>query len=187
MAAASISTEGFGLGLAHHNKLTKSRNRTVVKPILKKLHSSSSDNTSLDLDRGWDEQAVRYYDQAVDDAAPSTRPSVRDVSFSRSATSLTASGPIGSDATSRRRNGNQADKFSHARSTSGASHASVTTNGSGRNGSFVHPFQQTSRCLTRESWRTTQDGRCSRMQPHVVLRPGSRDSKPRCGDLMLKT
>lgn len=61
MAAASISTEGFGQGLAHHQKLTKSRNRTVVKPILKKLHSAASDDTSLDLDRGWDEQPIHYY------------------------------------------------------------------------------------------------------------------------------
>lgn len=36
-------------------------------------------------------------------------------------------------------------KFSHARTTSGTSHISVATSGSGRNGSFIHPFQQTPR------------------------------------------
>lgn len=41
MPAASVGTEGFGQGLVHHQKLTKSRNRTVVKPILKKFHSAS--------------------------------------------------------------------------------------------------------------------------------------------------
>ncbi|EFY86658.1 hypothetical protein MAC_07256 [Metarhizium acridum CQMa 102] len=37
-------------------KISKSRSRTVVKPILKKLHSHHSDRESLDLDRGWDDQ-----------------------------------------------------------------------------------------------------------------------------------
>ncbi|KAH8174466.1 hypothetical protein LIA77_05885 [Sarocladium implicatum] len=146
MAAASISTEGFGQGLVHHQKLTKSRNRTVVKPILKKLHSATSDDTSLDLDRGWDEQPIHYYDPSAENI--SSRGSARDVSFSyagSNASSYTPSGMNGADSASRRRNANPTDKYSHARSTSGASHASITTTGSGRNGTFVHPFQQTPR------------------------------------------
>ncbi|KAL2211766.1 hypothetical protein CC79DRAFT_1317836 [Sarocladium strictum] len=140
--AASIGAEGFGQGLVHHQKLTKSRNRTVVKPILKKFHSAGSDNNSLDLDRGWEEQNIHYLDQGHEDALPSTRSAARDVSFS--STNHTASGPIAIDNSSRRRNG-LADKYSHARSTSGASHASIATSGSGRTGTFVHPFQQTPR------------------------------------------
>lgn len=142
MAAASISTEGFGQGLVHHQKLTKSRNRTVVKPILKKFHSAGSDNNSLDLDRGWDEQNIHYFDPSVDDISPSGRPSARDISFSSA--NHTASGMVIADTSSRRRHG-LADKYSHARSTSGASHASIATSGSGRTGTFVHPFQQTPR------------------------------------------
>ncbi|KAK0391998.1 hypothetical protein NLU13_1496 [Sarocladium strictum] len=142
MPAASVGTEGFGQGLVHHQKLTKSRNRTVVKPILKKFHSAGSDNNSLDLDRGWDEQGINYHDQPADDISPG-RLSARDVTFSSSA-SHTASGNTLADTSSRRRHG-LADKYTHARSTSGASHASIATSGSGRTGTFVHPFQQTPR------------------------------------------
>ncbi|KOS19142.1 hypothetical protein ESCO_000523 [Escovopsis weberi] len=54
MAMPSLQSEG---GFGHQGKLAKSRKSIVVKPILKKLHvHSHSARTSLDLDRGWDEQ-----------------------------------------------------------------------------------------------------------------------------------
>ncbi|KAF7555049.1 hypothetical protein G7046_g6648 [Stylonectria norvegica] len=65
--------------------------------------------------------------------------SARDVSFSLSANDLTNGGAAG---------GARSNKYSHARSASGTSHASVATSNSGRNGSFVHPFQQTPRTST---------------------------------------
>ncbi|KAG9255923.1 uncharacterized protein F5Z01DRAFT_525010 [Emericellopsis atlantica] len=53
MAAVSFSTRHEHGGA----KITKSRTRNSVKPMLRKLHSSSySEKNSLDLDRGWDEQ-----------------------------------------------------------------------------------------------------------------------------------
>jgi hypothetical protein len=132
--------------------MPKSRSRTVVKPILKKLHSHSEKN-SLDLNRGWEEQtgefgygygSVDYYGaKGKDDdgaaglyAAGNSRLAARDVSFSLSATDV-SSGAAGNTT-----------KYSHARSTSGTSHVSIATTGSGRNGSFVHPFQQTPRTST---------------------------------------
>lgn len=39
-----------------HNKITKPRGGKMVKPILKKLHSSPKN--SLDLDRGWEDQTI---------------------------------------------------------------------------------------------------------------------------------
>jgi hypothetical protein len=148
------------------NKITKSRSKAVVKPILKKL--SHSEKNSLDLDRGWEEQihygghgwggggggggtaivgagaAEKERERGVGGIYEygSAGRSARDVTFSLSATDLhgeiTGSG-------SRR-------KFTHARSTSGTSGISVATTGSGhghRNGErFVHPFQQTPRTST---------------------------------------
>ncbi|KYK57445.1 hypothetical protein DCS_04454 [Drechmeria coniospora] len=106
------------------SKITKSRNRTVVKPILKKLHSHHSDRESLDLDRGWDDQ-------------PSPR--LASLDFGRSdpdAGGLYAPTNLGKSTRDAAYGGPK-----HARSTSGASVA--TSNSGGRNGgSFVHPFQQ---------------------------------------------
>ncbi|KAF5021579.1 hypothetical protein F66182_6361 [Fusarium sp. NRRL 66182] len=141
---------GHGHGHGHgHAKITKPRSRPAVKPILKKLqsHHSHSEKNSLDLDRGWDEQGqfgYSSYNVDGDDssytagtsalATPAGR--VRDVSFSISATDLNTGGA-------------RSNKYSHARSTSGTSHASIATSTSGgRNGSFVHPFQQTPRTST---------------------------------------
>lgn len=118
-------------------KLSKSRSKTAVKPILKKL--SHSEKNSLDLDRGWDEQTSfgNYGGSLGREREREGSFGGRDVSFSISATDLN----IG--------NSNGRSKFSHARSTSGTSHVSIATNGSGqRNGSFVHPFQQTPRTAT---------------------------------------
>jgi hypothetical protein len=72
---------------------------------------------------------------------------------STSATSASSSTPATTPATSSSNNvtvttpSNSSSKFPyhHARSTSGASQFSVATTNSGRNGSFVHPFQQTPR------------------------------------------
>ncbi|OHE97485.1 hypothetical protein CORC01_07267 [Colletotrichum orchidophilum] len=121
-------------------KLSKSRSKPVVKPILKKL--SHSEKNSLDLDRGWDEQQTMFgnYGSSLGGSSLGREREGsfggRDVSFSISATELHHSGSIN----------NGRSKFSHARSTSGTSHVSVATSGSGqRNGSFVHPFQQTPR------------------------------------------
>lgn len=151
---------GFG-----HGKITKARSRTAVKPILKKLHSPHSEKNSLDLDRSWEEQtpAVTYtsldYGTRDDDRSTSiysspysigdagsttastrTGPRSRDVSFTLSPTELGGAGGGGS--------GGARIKYSHARSTSGASHVSIATTNSGRNGSFIHPFQQTPQTST---------------------------------------
>ncbi|KAJ4137483.1 hypothetical protein NW768_003070 [Fusarium equiseti] len=145
--SSPIPIHGYGHGRGHgHAKITKSRSRPAVKPILKKLQSHSEKN-SLDLDRGWDEQGqfgYSSYNVDGDDssytagasALPTPAGRARDVSFSISATDLSSGG-------------NRSNKYSHARSTSGNSHASVATSASGgRNGSFVHPFQQTPRTST---------------------------------------
>ncbi|KAM0504317.1 hypothetical protein ACHAP8_002724 [Fusarium lateritium] len=150
--SSPIPIHGYGHG---HAKITKSRSRPAVKPILKKLqsHHSHSEKNSLDLDRGWDEQGqfgYSSYNVDGDDssytagasALPTPAGRVRDVSFSVSATELSTGGK-------------RSTKYSHARSTSGTSHAShashasvATSTSGGRNGSFVHPFQQTPRTST---------------------------------------
>ncbi|KFA65740.1 hypothetical protein S40285_04867 [Stachybotrys chlorohalonatus IBT 40285] len=127
-------------GGSNHGSAFKSRARPGggVKPILKKLHSSHSEKNSLDLDRAWDDQTVELAyalrDDEVSDLTAGNGRLARDVSFTLSASDLPGLG-------------NRA-KYSHARSTSGASHGSIATTGSGRNGSFVHPFQQTPRTST---------------------------------------
>ncbi|KAL8297095.1 hypothetical protein RB597_006266 [Gaeumannomyces tritici] len=147
-----------------HNKITKGR-RMVVKPILKKL-SSSSEKNSLDLDRVWEEQ------QHWTETGPSaTSPaggvgrSSRDVTFlssslaelSSSSSSSAGGGggsspgvaAVGACGGAGADGGMTRPSFQHARSTSGASHASAGTAGSGaRSSSFVHPFQQTPRTAT---------------------------------------
>ncbi|KAM0276579.1 hypothetical protein ACHAQH_006584 [Verticillium albo-atrum] len=123
-------------------KLTKSRSKAVVKPILKKMGSQSA-KSSLDIDRAWEEQ-IHYGSHGWGGGVGRER----DVSFTTSTTELDNSGYSNSN-----NNANHRSKYSHARSTSGASHASIaTSSGSGpggyRNGSFVHPFQQTPRTST---------------------------------------
>lgn len=195
MAATSFQTHGLG----QQGKIAKSRARTSVKPILKKLHSSShSEKNSLDLDRGWDDQQSPHLGYVAPDyshgagrtgsmkhhytsddtgrlfgssyptgaAAGSAGRSARDVSFDLAAVDLSKAGPGGpggsglaatttnsttvstvnsASATS----GSTSNHFSHVRSTSGVSNISTATSASGgRNGSFVHPFQQTPRTST---------------------------------------
>ncbi|KAF3764575.1 hypothetical protein M406DRAFT_340149 [Cryphonectria parasitica EP155] len=76
----------------HSNKITKTpRGGKMVKPILKRLASSSSPKNSLDLDRGWEDQTVDLgygggnmnnnnstYESS---GRPSMSPSIRDVNF----------------------------------------------------------------------------------------------------------
>ncbi|CEJ89140.1 hypothetical protein VHEMI05001 [[Torrubiella] hemipterigena] len=137
-----------GSGIAP-NKL---RSRAMVKPILKKLNShTNSDRGSLDYDRSWDDQisplgfpSLDYSYITTGQPAPynssgggsGSEPSrSRDVSFSFSSNEYP---------TVRSRN-----KYAHQRSPSGNSHASAATSSTnGRNGSFVHPFQQTPRTAT---------------------------------------
>ncbi|KAI0383569.1 hypothetical protein F5Y04DRAFT_28171 [Hypomontagnella monticulosa] len=111
------------------NKISKSRARTAVKPILKKL-SSQSEKTSLDLDRGWSEQDGQY---RVRDAWGGEQ-SGKD-------TGITFSEAVGTR------------RYNHSRSISGTSHISVATSSSSGprhqvGVPFVHPFQQTPRTST---------------------------------------
>lgn len=151
MASLSSHSNSHHHGNLHaHAKITKARSRQAVKPILKKLQSHShSEKNSLDLNRSWDEQGqYSSYSPGGDEErrhGPSYTPTIipghtsrpaRDVSFSLSATDVSSGGA-------------RTNKYSHTRSTSGTSHASVATSASGgRNGSFVHPFQQTPRTST---------------------------------------
>lgn len=166
MSMPAFQTPNYGHDHGHgHNKITKTRARTVVRPILKKLHSTQSEKNSLDLDRSWEDQTPAYtsldYGGRDDDGSAmfsipsyttgdtaktsgsggSTKPvgprSTRDVSFTLSSTELSSMGGASGGGGSGR------GKPSHARSTSGASHISIATTTSGRNGSFIHPFQQT--------------------------------------------
>lgn len=123
----------------------KLRSRAMVKPILKKLNShTNSDRGSLDYDRGWEEQVSPLGFPSLDYSSVMTgQPGQytsstegsrsRDVSFSLSASEYAAT---------------RGRKYSHMRSPSGNSHVSNATSASGRNGSFVHPFQQTPRTAT---------------------------------------
>ncbi|OLN84337.1 hypothetical protein CCHL11_05914 [Colletotrichum chlorophyti] len=134
----SSYTDGMGVG---PGKLSKSRSKPVVKPILKKLSQSHSEKNSLDLDRGWDEQtSFGTYGGSLGREREGSFGG-RDVSFSISTTDLNHSNSTSTN--------NGRSKYSHARSTSGTSHISIATSGSGhRNGSFVHPFQQIPRTST---------------------------------------
>ncbi|KAI1840671.1 hypothetical protein JX266_013133 [Neoarthrinium moseri] len=115
----------------------------VVKPILKKL--SPSERSSLDLDRGWDEQDEPYRSSAWDGGPTSfyasgvtnRSGSAKDVGFAY------ADVAVGGGR-----------RYHHSRSISGNSHISIATSGSGsgvgpRTGTtFVHPFQQIPRTAT---------------------------------------
>ncbi|CAG9989833.1 unnamed protein product [Clonostachys byssicola] len=162
MATTSFQPTSLG----HHGKFSKTRTRGSVRPILKKFHSSSlSEKNSLDLDRGWEDQPspqLGYTEPAYIDEEPSVHQiypsancrSTRDVSFALSATDLSTlnsiqpSSTFSSTSTSGLPSSSNVNNPSHTRSTSNASHISLATSASGRNGSFVHPFQQTPRTST---------------------------------------
>ncbi|KAI0106018.1 hypothetical protein F4814DRAFT_452396 [Daldinia grandis] len=135
-------------GLRSHgssNKISKSRARTAVKPILKKL-SSQSEKNSLDLDRGWTDQDEQYqtrdgWVEGVGVGAgvvggkgvAGVEKSTKEINFT-----LNEAGT---------------NRYNHARSISGASHVSVATSSSSGprhqvGAPFVHPFQQTPRTST---------------------------------------
>ncbi|KND91377.1 hypothetical protein TOPH_03953 [Tolypocladium ophioglossoides CBS 100239] len=163
---ASLQMHSAAFGQHSSGKITKSRSRNAVKPILKKLHSHHSDRGSLDLDRGWDDQpsprlaSLDYgygpYDSDgaanVANGGPSAARTPRDVSFSFGPSDLgaAAGGAAPGGGAIAIAGGSARAKYSHARSTSGTSHASIaTTTSGGRNGgSFVHPFQQTPHAST---------------------------------------
>lgn len=152
---ASLHQRRAASGLSHDSTHSaKIRGRTIVKPILKKLNShSASERGSFDLDPAWDDQPSPLscppaeYDSVYSHGTPGAydvsaagahgdawRP--RDVSFS---TSASVEYPTW----------RSKSKYSHMRSTSGTSHtSSIATNVSARNGTFVHPFQQTPRTAT---------------------------------------
>ncbi|KAI5865726.1 hypothetical protein GGS23DRAFT_352387 [Durotheca rogersii] len=113
------------------NKISKSKARKAVKPILKRL-STQSEKNSLDLDRGC----------ADTDGYYGSRDSWGGYEQTAKETSITFN-----EAVDTRRYNN-----SHSRSISGASHVSVATSGSSSRrqvgAPFVHPFQQTPRTST---------------------------------------
>lgn len=157
-----VSLQTQPSGPSGHGKLTKTRSRIVVKPILKRLHhvhSHHSERNSLDLNRGWDDQPVAttpdveygsfdFGSRDLDDlstdrrntygsyaAAPAAGAKLaRDVSFS---------GELGASAPGLGR----ANTFSgsHTRSTSAGTSSKPAAS---RVGSFVHPFQQMPRTST---------------------------------------
>ncbi|KAG6010469.1 hypothetical protein E4U21_006471 [Claviceps maximensis] len=141
-------------GVFNHStgKLSKSRSRIVVKPILRKLHSHTDRGSSLDLDRGWDDQPSPGFAAGPDfgtyDSDASyhyTAPAAVSMRSGRDTVGY-AAGALAMSATTDGARG----KYSHVRSTSGNSHASsIATSTSGRHGgSFVHPFQQTPQTST---------------------------------------
>lgn len=126
-------------------KFGKSKHK-VVKPILKKL--SQSEKSSIDLDRGWDEQEEPYRSDVwgSGDGYEAGGRTSKDIAFGYSEASV-----VGGVSSGRR-------SYHHSRSISGNSYVSVATSGSGsalglgigsRTGTtFVHPFQQTPRTAT---------------------------------------
>ncbi|OAA68812.1 hypothetical protein ISF_03187 [Cordyceps fumosorosea ARSEF 2679] len=135
---------------------SKNRGRAIVKPILKKLSShSNSDRGSFDFDPGWDDQPSPLtrpsadYDNLFPDAAAAcdaSAPSIPHVDASRPRDVSFSTSPSVEYPTWRSKN----RYSSHMRSTSGtSSHASsIATSVSARNGTFVHPCQQTPRTAT---------------------------------------
>ncbi|KAG6244124.1 hypothetical protein E4U25_003708 [Claviceps purpurea] len=137
MASAKVH-----LSLFNHppsGKLAKPRGRNGVKPILKKLHSHSDRGSSLDLDRGWDDQPSPGFAAGSDFGTYDS-----DGSYHYAAPVAGYAGGYGGGFAGGAVDGARG-KYSHVRSTSGNSHASsIATSKSGRNGgTFVHPFQQT--------------------------------------------
>lgn len=138
-ALRSLSSDSEKFGKSKHK---------VVKPILKKL--SQSEKSSIDLDRGWDEQEEPYRSDVwggdaglYDSGATRSSGNAKDIQFGYSEASVGGG-----------------RRYHHSRSISGNSYVSVATSGSGRSSAlglgigsrtgttFVHPFQQTPRTAT---------------------------------------
>ncbi|KAH9893062.1 hypothetical protein F4778DRAFT_308158 [Xylariomycetidae sp. FL2044] len=132
------------------NKISKPRAKAVVRPILKKWPHASP-KTSLDLDRGWNDQEDQVSHFGWGDTTASSRPFYElPVNGARSAKDVSLSFDEAVAPASSRR-------FNHSRSMSGTSHVSVATSNSCGSGApaprqagatFVHPFQQTPRTST---------------------------------------
>ncbi|ROV93415.1 hypothetical protein VMCG_08414 [Cytospora schulzeri] len=153
-------------------KITKPRAK-IVTPILKKVIPQSPKN-SLDLDRGWDDQTADFGCGGIyESERPSMSPSARDVTFpvtpwepSGYSSGVVGGGgsgrvtPVGGIESTTAATATVAPRssinlhrgrFQHARSSSGHSHASITTTSGSchrHGGSFVHPFQQMPRTNT---------------------------------------
>lgn len=140
---ASFPLHADDLGQPKSSKSPRLRGRTVVKPILEKLHAFA-DRASLDLDRGWDDQPSPWF--SLTDCID--RHGITGADLNHRSPRLTTESislfPPGYRTSLAPQVG-----ISHARSTSDASHHSVaTTNSTCRNGPFVHPFQQTPQLST---------------------------------------
>ncbi|KAG6017341.1 hypothetical protein E4U41_004234 [Claviceps citrina] len=151
MASVQAQSGVFGYAMP---KLPRSRSRIVVKPILKKLHSHTDRASSLDLDRGWDDQPSPGFAAGPDFGTYDSDASYHyyyPTAAAAAAGASTAAAAAATAAAAAAREGARG-KYAHVRSASGTSHASsiaTTTTASGRNGgSFVHPFQQTPHAST---------------------------------------
>ncbi|KAI1464385.1 uncharacterized protein F4812DRAFT_452984 [Daldinia caldariorum] len=140
---ASIQTlPGFG-SRGSCNKISKSRAKNAVKPILKKL-SSQSEKSSLDLDRTWTDQDEQYQSREswIGGGGGGAKGKGVTVVYEESTKELNYTLEEAG-----------AKPYNHARSISGASRVSIATSSNSgprhqTNGPFVHPFQQTPRTST---------------------------------------
>lgn len=163
-----VSLQPQPSSLSGHGKLTKSRSRIVVKPILKRLHhvhSHHSERNSLDLNRGWDDQPVAttpdveygsfdFGSRDLDDLTTENRrntygsyaPAPAAGNKAKAKLSLSRDVSFSGELVSPPGLG-RANTFSgsHTRSTSAGAASKPTPN---RVGSFVHPFQQMPRTST---------------------------------------
>ncbi|EHK40283.1 uncharacterized protein TrAtP1_006361 [Trichoderma atroviride] len=163
-----VSLQPQPSSLSGHGKLTKSRSRIVVKPILKRLHhvhSQHSERNSLDLNRGWDDQPVAttpdveygsfdFGSRDLDDLTTENRrntygsyaPAPAAGTKAKAKLSLSRDVSFSGELVSPPGLG-RANTFSgsHTRSTSAGASTKPTPN---RVGSFVHPFQQMPRTST---------------------------------------
>ncbi|RYP56586.1 hypothetical protein DL770_010825 [Monosporascus sp. CRB-9-2] len=145
------SLPGIGsLGVGHH-KITKSRANGVVKPIFKKLQAHS-EKSSLDLDRGWDEQDEQFTSSGWGAEASSTGITYESAGAGRSLIDVSSPGitpgyVVGGTGVSV---AGGRHHHSHSRSISGNSVA-TSNSGSGAprvGNTFIHPSKQVPRTST---------------------------------------
>ncbi|KAI1374277.1 hypothetical protein F4677DRAFT_447602 [Hypoxylon crocopeplum] len=148
---ASIqSLSGFG-SRSSNNKISKSKAKTAVKPILKKL-SPQLEKNSLDLDRGWTDQEEPYRSRDGWSEGRGGRGVVVGGGAAAGGGKLYHEQP-GKDMSITFNEAVGTRRYNHSRSISGASHVSVATSSSSGprhqvGVPFVHPFQQTPRTST---------------------------------------